>query len=99
MKYLRKFCEDYHFERWEPAQELLLSADNTGENYTAIARDKENSNIIIYMPTSKPIIINSGKGSLTWFNPRNGDTLTGGNIEGKTTITTPTDTDWVLVIK
>lgn len=90
-----------------PDQGLVRSKNGTTYvDYIAATRDEAGSYAMIYLPQNKPVRINLGTitgdtKNVWWFSPRDGVSISGGNIKGKGTksFTPPRDgKDWVLVI-
>jgi hypothetical protein len=79
--------------------------EQRGLDFLAAAYTADRRTLIAYMPTSRTVSIDLSRLSGEtkrgwWFDPRNGKTLSTGEIPGQEVInfTPPDDHDWVLVI-
>ncbi len=109
MTHLRKLFESRHWEKLEPAQDLIVDGPINGpaKIRAAIASDK--SFMMVYSPKGEPFTLNldsmaHNHPTETWFDPRYGSDFVfrqGITLSVKT-FTPPTSgegNDWVLIIE
>jgi len=106
MQHVRTLFESRPFSKLIPDQSMILGKNPQDSSHIRAARADDGSFSLIYLPSAKPLQINTTKikGTKTiawWYNPRNGKALKIGEFSKSTntSFSSPEkDRDWVLVL-
>jgi len=107
MTWLKKLMLSRPFFERIPDQTILLENPHDPTGHLQACRGSDY--LMIYIPTGKPVQINTGKLTATqlavwWYNPRTGEAQSAGKMANKASMTfdppgeTSRGNDWVLVI-
>ncbi|TFG72783.1 MAG: DUF4038 domain-containing protein [Anaerolineales bacterium] len=106
VQYARLLIESRPFLQRVPDQSLIVSEPGEGTHHVRATRHEDGSYALIYLPSCKPVTIDldilSGKRfTVSWFDPRTGESHPGGEVQGhgQQEFTPPQVwPDWVLVL-
>lgn len=106
--FLKKLIDSGRYFRRIPQQSLILTGQGEKSDYITVFRDDKGRYILAYLPVGKQInlntsVINSTTLSISWFNPRTGQTKHLKDLNNKGSLQlNPPETgkikDWVLII-
>lgn len=106
MQFARSLIESRPYLTRVPDQGLIVGDAGKGGDHVQATRDAEGSYAMVYLPSGKPVTIETGKLSgqalrAWWFDPRTGKATAAGEFakEARREFTSPEEgKDWVLVI-
>jgi len=108
MTWVRRLFTSRHWWMLEPdySNAVLTSGAGSygGTDYAVAAKASDGSSIVVYLPSSRRVTINSSSLGpdlvrAWWFRPSDGATILVGEFQaGSTAFTPPSSGDWVLVL-
>jgi Putative collagen-binding domain of a collagenase/Protein of unknown function (DUF4038) len=112
MQYIKKVILDRPFSPFNriPDQNIVIGDSGTNGAHIAATRDKNGQWLVVYTPTGKPFVVDTGKLSVrggqsvnaSWYNPLDGSYQAfNWSGLGMTKVTPPSVTDhadWALVL-
>lgn len=108
MRFLKALMLSRPFITRIPDQSLIETPQQAGAEFMVATRDISGSYAMIYLPLGKELSVNLKKLSgskikATWYNPRNGESVKGGEISksGSAKFSPPSfgkGNDWVLIL-
>jgi hypothetical protein len=106
MGYLAQFIRRFAWWNFYPAQELLLEqpGDEIFNHFVSVTKTTDNKTILAYIPVKVNVMIRKPAGhnySVRWFDPVNNEYSNGTGTDdgGVLTVTSPKDSDMVLILE